>query len=135
MGCGPSRDILHRESAAVEVSTGGPNILIVDDDAGARAALVDILEFEGYSVAAAGNGREALDFLKTTHPNLIILDLLMPEMDGWQFRIEQKKNPVISKIPVVVVTAFGATAGVEADVILHKPINVERLLTVISHYC
>ena len=114
-------------------SSGGP-ILVVEDDADARAALVDILEVSGYSAVPAENGKKALEYLHASSPpSLIILDLLMPEMDGWEFRARQKENPEFARVPVVVVTAF-SSANVDANDILIKPIDVDRLLLLVKHY-
>jgi len=113
-------------------------ILVVEDDAATRSALADILELEGYNVAAVGNGREALEYAqRNPAPRLIILDLIMPEMDGWEFRARQRKHPKLADSPVFVVTASGkhATEGLDADLVLHKPIDVDRLLSAIEHFC
>jgi CheY-like chemotaxis protein len=115
-----------------------PCILLVEDDDGAREALSDCLEMEGFSVASARNGREALDYLKTSPlPKVILLDLFMPVMTGWDFRAAQKNDAAIADIPVVVVTAFGSgvTKQIDAAMILHKPLDLDRLLTVIRDYC
>ena len=78
------------------MATSGPcgGILVVDDDPDIRDSLREVLEDEGYEVACVGNGREALDHLKTANPRpcVILLDLMMPVMDGWQFRKEQKQD-------------------------------------------
>jgi two-component system, chemotaxis family, chemotaxis protein CheY len=109
-------------------------ILVVEDDADARAALIDILEISGYSAVPAENGKKALEYLaEAALPSLIILDLLMPEMNGWEFRAAQKKDPNLARVPVVVVTAFSA-ANVDADSILIKPIDVDRLLDLVKLY-
>jgi len=115
-----------------------PCVLIVEDDDGAREALSDCLEMEGFSVASARNGREALDYLhNSVAPKVILLDLFMPVMTGWEFRAAQKQDAAIADIPVVVVTAFGAavTKQIDATLILHKPLDLDRLLTVIRDYC
>jgi CheY-like chemotaxis protein len=118
--------------------TGEPQVLIVEDDDSAREALSDCLEMEGFRVAAACNGKEALDYLRSAHlPKVILLDLYMPVMTGWEFREAQKKDAAIADIPVVVVTAFGSgmTKRIDANVIMHKPLDLDRLLTVIREYC
>jgi CheY-like chemotaxis protein len=115
-----------------------PRVLIVEDDDSAREALSDCLEMEGFTVAAARNGREALDYLhQSPPPKVILLDLYMPVMTGWEFREAQKKDAAIANIPVVVVTAFGSgmTKQIDANVIMHKPLDLDRLLTVIRDYC
>jgi CheY-like chemotaxis protein len=112
-------------------------ILVVDDDQGALEALSDILQYEGYDVQRAQNGLGALEHLQNTRPrpNLIILDLLMPVMDGWEFRTRQKEDPELAKVPVLVVTAIGATAGIDAIGVMHKPIDVDALLRVVARHC
>ena len=112
-------------------------ILVVDDDRGAMEALSDILEYEGYRVQRAQNGLQALEYLQKTRPcpNLIILDLLMPVMDGWEFRMRQKDDPALAKVPVLVVTAIAATAGIDAVSVLHKPVDVDALLRTVARYC
>jgi len=110
------------------------SILVVEDDADAREALVDILEVSGYSVVPAENGKKAIEYLRSAAPpSLIILDLLMPDMDGWEFRIQQKKIPNQAEVPVVVVTAFSG-AKVDANEVLIKPIDVDRLLDLVKQY-
>ena len=85
-----------------DMGTSGPcgGILVVDDDPDIRDSLREVLEDEGYEVACVGNGREALDHLKTANPRpcVILLDLMMPVMDGWQFRKEQKQDAEIAGI-------------------------------------
>ncbi len=118
--------------------TEEPCVLLVEDDDGAREALSDCLEMEGFSVVSARNGREALDYLHHAPlPKVILLDLFMPVMTGWEFRAAQKKDPAIADIPVVVVTAFGSsvTKQIDASLILHKPLDLDRLITVIRDYC
>ena len=114
----------------------GPNILVVEDDEDAREALVALLQMKGYHAVPAGNGREALDYLdQAPAPDLIILDLWMPVMDGWQFRSEQTRNPRLAHIPVIVVTALSDRADVDANEVIIKPVDVDRLLTTVDHYC
>ena len=112
-------------------------ILVVDDDRGAMEALSDILEYEGYHVQRAQNGLQALEYLHNTRPcpNLIVLDLLMPVMDGWEFRMRQKQDPELAKVPVLVVTAIAATAGIDAVSVLRKPVDVDALLRTVARYC
>lgn len=115
-----------------------PCVLIVEDDDGAREALSDCLEMEGITVASARNGREALDYLHSSkRPRVILLDLYMPVMTGWEFRAAQKSDAAIADIPVVVVTAFGSavTRQIDANLIMHKPLDLDRLITVIRDYC
>jgi len=115
-----------------------PSILIVEDDDSAREALSDCLEMEGFRVASARNGKEALDYLHSSPPpKIILLDLYMPVMTGWEFREAQKKDAAIANIPVVVVSAFGSgmTRKIDAEIIMHKPLDLDRLLTIIREHC
>lgn len=84
-------------------------ILIVDDDNDVRSALTELLEEEGFSVECAPNGQEALARLRrgNVRPAVILLDLMMPGMDGWDFRSEQMRDPKLAAVPVVVVSASG----------------------------
>jgi CheY-like chemotaxis protein len=108
-------------------------ILLVDDDRDVTDALRLVLSEEGYDVATASNGYEALIYLKSHSPppSLILLDVMMPIMDGYEFRIEQQRDPALARIPVVVVTA-GAIGERVAEMgvtgLLRKPFDLERLL-------
>ena len=111
-------------------------ILVVEDDADACEALAQLLQDEGYGVASARNGREALEQLKSADlPSVIILDLLMPVMDGWQFREEQKRNAAISSIPVIVLTALRPSPDFDAEAFFHKPVEIPHLLDVVRRCC
>lgn len=118
--------------------TNGRLILLVDDDADVRESVSEALEEEGYRVANASNGREALRLLKDdgVRPDLILLDIMMPEMDGWAFRAEQLKDPGLAAIPVIVFTAYGAPRDIarqlDAAGALKKPLRLEELLSTID---
>lgn len=116
-------------------ATATGTILVVDDDDDIRAVLAELLDYEGHGVATAANGREALDYLRA-HPDtaLVFLDLMMPVMDGFEFREQQKRDPAIADIPVVVMTARGAVPAGVLDVatILPKPIDLDKLLDVLA---
>lgn len=113
-----------------------PRILVVEDDDDAREAMVALLQMKGYRAVPAGNGKEALDYLhQAPVPDLIILDLWMPVMDGWEFRAEQIKDPRLKKVPVIVVTALSDRDDLDANEVIIKPVDVDRLLTSVSQYC
>jgi CheY-like chemotaxis protein len=113
-------------------------ILVVDDDPDIRDSLREVLEDEGYPVSCVSNGREALDYLKSKQPRpcVILLDLMMPVMDGWQFRREQKQDPEIADIPLVVITATGKRPVlIDAAELVMKPLDLNRLFEAIERYC
>lgn len=116
------------------------DILVVDDDQCIREMLTDLLEDEGYSIRGAANGQEALTYLHThaTLPRLILLDLNMPIMSGWEFRAAQLQNTRLAAIPVVVISAAGRedtlAARLSADRYLSKPLNFDLLLSIVAHY-
>ncbi len=114
-----------------------PTIFIVEDDRDTREMLGKFLELEGFAVETAANGALALQRLSTgTHPNLILLDLMMPVMDGWQFRKEQIRRAELAAIPVIVVSAAGKDRieKIDADAYLSKPVNLEELLKRVTEY-
>ncbi len=115
-----------------------PTILIVEDDADTREMLGRFLELEGYQVETAANGRQALDRLEAGAPaSVIVLDLMMPVMDGWQFRREQIRRAALASIPVIVVSAAGRERmeRIDANAILSKPVDLDELLARIDEYC
>jgi CheY-like chemotaxis protein len=113
-------------------------ILVVDDDDDLRDTLQGILEAEGYDVVAAANGRDALDYLRSNPlPCLVLLDLMMPVMDGWEFLLKKEADPYLASLPVVVITAAGE-ANVRALAprpVLPKPLSFERLMGAVEQHC
>ena len=113
-------------------------IFIVEDDVDTREMLGRFLELEGYVVETAANGRQALDRLTTgLRACVILLDLMMPVMDGWQFRRAQVQNRTLANIPVIVVSAAGRERlqQIHADAYLSKPVDLDELLKQISVFC
>src|SRR5690242_14878079 len=100
-------------------------ILIVEDNPDSRETLAMVIEGMGYTVSTASNGREALDYLRThSLPCLILLDLMMPVMDGWEFRNQQRQDPALADIPILVVSAVNdpdQIRAVDAVDYLKKP--------------
>jgi CheY-like chemotaxis protein len=112
------------------------SIVVVDDDLPALDALTELLETDGYQVRQADNGQEALEAMKSSEPPaLILLDLSMPVMDGWEFMRRQRLKPSIAHIPVVVITALVSAVPAEAKALISKPINVNRLMLLVQKYC
>jgi CheY-like chemotaxis protein len=114
-------------------------VLVVEDDPDLRHLMSRLLVLEGFDPQLAANGREALDVLRATPlPRLILLDLMMPVMDGWQFRQAQRADPAIADIPVIVTTAVPLTERfkeLQAAAILQKPWDLGELLDVLRRYC
>src|SRR5262249_40320507 len=106
-----------------------------------RNTLVEVLEEEGYRTTAASNGLEALQRLRSekTPPTVILLDMMMPVMDGWAFRSEQQRDPLLAEIPVVVFSAQGnvkdMACEVSASAYLKKPLMLKELLAILGKFC
>lgn len=95
--------------SAADLTHSSGRVLIVEDDLATREMFHRILEKEGWTISEAGNGRAALNQIEGHVPDLILLDLMMPEMDGFQFILELRRNPDWRQIPVVVITAIDLT--------------------------
>ena len=117
-------------------SAAPKTVLLVEDDATVRDTVIQFLEREGFIVAAAEDGRQALQFLRRNDPpSCIILDLLMPVMDGWEFRAHQLADAALASIPVVIITALTEegrrTPEVRGLPILPKPFRMDQLIEVV----
>lgn len=113
-------------------------ILVVEDDQDLREGLCEALELEGYVAVRVENGQAALGYLaKGVRPCVILLDLMMPVMDGWTFRQEMMKDPSLAAVPVIVMTAATPVraAAVAAKVILYKPLHMGKVVGVIQEHC
>jgi CheY-like chemotaxis protein len=120
------------------------SIAVVDDDDDVRDAVRAILEEEGHHTIGASSGEEALKLLEHSRPTLILLDLMMPGLDGWQFLARIDEEPDLHAIPVALMSAHpsvkkafdsarrsdGSTA-----MLLPKPLNVLRLLSLVERIC
>jgi CheY-like chemotaxis protein len=113
-------------------------VMVVEDDYAIRETLRDVLEEQGYRVVWASNGEEALARLKGTTPRVILLDLMMPVMDGWEFRHAQQRDPALSRIPVVVISADhgleNKVSALAVDGWLAKPFELDALLATVDRY-
>ncbi len=101
--------------------------------------MAQLLSLEGFNAATVANGREALDYLHNGHerPEVILLDLMMPVMDGWEFRRKQQADPSLANVPVIVLSALDQSRAVDvsAEAFLKKPLDFDRLLQLVRHYC
>lgn len=113
-----------------------PWILVVDDDESIREALQQLLELEGYPARTAESGPEALAMLRSGGAGLVLLDLMMPVMNGWEVLDAMRADRDLASIPVVVVTAFGRNLERLAELeVLRKPMEIDQLLEVVGRYC
>jgi CheY-like chemotaxis protein len=116
-------------------------VLVIEDDHGQREALSEILSRQGYEVQCASNGSEALELMRRSNslPRLILLDVMMPVMDGWEFRDQQRKDRTLAEVPVVVMTALDDTVqkALQSGAVgfLPKPLQWQALLRVVERFC
>ena len=112
-------------------------MLVIEDHTPIRECIAEVLEMEGYSVSQARDGREGLRVAREQPPNLILLDLMMPNMDGWQFRAAQKEDAALADIPVIVLSAFEAEAATDLEGVVArfpKPFNTSVLLAAVAQH-
>jgi CheY-like chemotaxis protein len=116
-------------------------ILVVEDDSDLRRSLAEVLEDEGCEVACARDGQDALRQLEASDaPQAILLDLTMPNMDGWAFRSRQRSDPRLARIPTVVISAAYGGDGRGLDALapaafLSKPFDVGSLIAALKRVC
>jgi CheY-like chemotaxis protein len=116
-------------------------ILVVDDDTALRDALAEVLRENGFEVACASDGSEALDRLEDAPPpHVILLDLSMPVMDGWSFRAAQRRDPRLASIPTIVLSALigsspRALENLAPAAALQKPFDLQRLIETVQRLC
>jgi sigma-B regulation protein RsbU (phosphoserine phosphatase) len=125
---------------ATERPAGKP-VLIVEDNEVERVGLATILRREGYAVATAADGASALTLLRAgTDPCLILLDMLLPGKDGWDFLTERKRDPELAAVPVIITTALGVASpewahSLGAAACFRKPFQVPALLDEVRRHC
>jgi CheY-like chemotaxis protein len=113
-------------------------VLIVDDQADARAMLDVLLRSQGYETEQAANGAEALERLRECEPCLVLLDLMMPVMSGWEFRERQLRDPEVADIPVLCISAVYEPDEVKRRLnlpCLPKPVDLDDLLAEVRKTC
>jgi DNA-binding response OmpR family regulator len=120
--------------AIYRATVAGKRVLVVDDDPDIRELLFTALEDEGFEVVPAGNGQEALTIIETFRPDVIVLDLMMPVMDGWQFAAELRKRD--EDIPIILLSAARDlrthAKALSAAEIIEKPFDLSELLPKIA---
>lgn len=111
-------------------------VLLVEDEEDLRELMRDALEMRGYAVVTACDGQEALDGLDDIDGLcLVLLDLVMPRMNGWDFYEHLRARPALADVPVIVHSSAPSTAPPGVTRVLQKPIEFERLLSVVQEYC
>jgi CheY-like chemotaxis protein len=115
------------------------SVMVVDDDPDVREVMMEAITFAGADVSSAENGRAALDrLLGGARPSVILLDLMMPEMDGWAFRAEQRRHPELAGIPVIVFSAHRITQEIvralDAQAYLSKPSGLDELIATLARF-
>jgi two-component system response regulator CpxR len=116
---------------------GKKTILLVEDDLDIRDVLQDYLEEQGYDVVPAGTGKQAIDFLvmdPNSPPDMLILDLMMPIMTGWQVLERIRQDPQLAEMPVVVLTAAARDKPAGAAALLRKPFRLETLVETVRSF-
>jgi CheY-like chemotaxis protein len=114
------------------------SVLVVDDDPNLVRLMSKFLKLEGFSPVTAGNGLEALSYLRVCgDASVILLDLRMPVMDGWAFRREQRTDPVIANIPIVILSGVETDHVHELDAAaaFHKPVSFPEIVGVVRRLC
>jgi CheY-like chemotaxis protein len=112
------------------------HVLIVDDDLDIRETLAELLTDEGFEVATAANGREALDAMRESLPVVVLLDLMMPVMSGFQFLAERAGDPRLTAVPVIVITAGRLAAPPPGSQgMVSKPLDLQLLFSTLRTYC
>jgi len=123
------------------MSQSQKHVMVVEDDETIRDSLIEFLADKGYATKGAPDGKEALDALAAdpVQPCLIVLDLMMPVMDGWTFRAEQMRDPHLSQIPVIVISAYRDLSQQVKDLgligYLKKPLDLTKLLAIVEQHC
>jgi CheY-like chemotaxis protein len=115
-----------------------PCVLIVEDDAELCGFMNFLLTANGYQTMCAGNGQQALDQMRTRTPCIVLLDIHMPVMDGWEFRRRQLDDPRYASVPVVAVTAHFDARAVEDKLgvpCLRKPMHIDEVITAVRFAC
>ena len=109
-------------------------VLLIEDDDDLRESLAEVLVDGRHEVVAVSGGREGLRRMRTFQPDIVVLDLMMPAMDGWSFRVEQRRDPALADTPVIAISAnhSSTAAAIDADLFLQKPLDARQLLQAVD---
>jgi CheY-like chemotaxis protein len=112
-------------------------VVVVDDEEEVRELVGNLLQEEGYGIASFSNGKQAIEYLLTQdqRPKLVVTDLAMPVMDGWDLVKAIQQNPELASIPVMIVTGSRRQAKIVGVPVVEKPIDPERLLGTVRDLC
>jgi two-component system chemotaxis response regulator CheY len=125
----------HRRDEVVTPSIHPRRVLVVDDDRDIRESMVDALIDEGYSVQEAETGDQAIALIESSPPDLVLLDLMMPGVNGWQVLDVLERSPRLSLVPVFIVTAVNNVSGVRQGYpIFTKPFKLDRMIRTIRAF-
>ena len=120
-------------------AASGARVLVIEDNDDLRSLLADVLEDAGFEVTAVANGVEALELLQAWQPAAIVLDLMMPVMDGPTFLRERRRVPALAAVPVLVLTAhpyhYRVLDGLRPTAVLRKPYDVDELIDAVQALC
>ncbi len=124
--------VIHRAASDQTEADEPPRVLIVDDDAAIRKMLVDALSLEGFQTETARDGREALALLEDGRRRIVLLDLMMPIMDGWELCRHLAERPALRKPLSIILMSAGEKLDQARDLqvegYLAKPFDVDHLL-------
>lgn len=121
-------------TAATAAAAAHSIILVVEDEEESRESLRELLEIEGYDVETAANGKEALDKLESIEPCIILLDLFMPVMDGWELLDKLRSDGRLARLKVLVTTSAATNTPKDVPVFL-KPLDFDTLLRALDAFC
>jgi CheY-like chemotaxis protein len=133
-------DDVSLNSQASAVTAAGATILVVDDNPTNLKLVTDVLEFEGYNLLKAGDAEEAQVVIKDTLPDLILMDIALPGMDGLTLTRKLKAEPATKNISVVALTAFAMKGDEEkireggCEAYISKPISVLNFLETVRRF-
>jgi CheY-like chemotaxis protein len=114
-------------------------ILVIDDEPGITELLSDILEYQGHPVIVAHDARTALDFVRLQRPDAIVVDLMMPSVDGLSLAVTLRHDPIAAHVPLIAMSASDTALDVAArmgdfDAYIGKPFENDQLVSTIEHF-